>query len=104
VISNYIEYNLYKSHIIQEARRVIIAKKYNFLSRIFCSISLNWVTICRQTWRDEYLTWKPEDHGNIGMILIPSDKLWTPNFIVFNSWVCLRIVHGHRWDNLFTIS
>jgi len=46
---------------------------------------ISFVVICRQMWLDEYMTWKPEDHGNVEMIFIPSYKLWTPNLVILNS-------------------
>ncbi len=35
-------------------------------------------------WTDEYLTWSPEDFGNISKITLMRENLWLPDIVVFN--------------------
>ena len=37
-----------------------------------------------QEWRDELLTWDPEEFGGITMIRIPCDKIWLPDIVLYN--------------------
>ena len=34
----------------------------------------------RATWKDEFLTWKPEDYGGISTLIVPANHIWTPDF------------------------
>ncbi|KAI3384447.1 hypothetical protein SNEBB_001282 [Seison nebaliae] len=36
-------------------------------------------------WTDYQLKWKPEDFGNIQSIRVPSDRVWTPDIVLFNN-------------------
>ena len=35
-------------------------------------------------WKDEYLTWDPQDFGNITKITLMRENLWLPDIVVFN--------------------
>ncbi|XP_025101181.1 neuronal acetylcholine receptor subunit alpha-10-like [Pomacea canaliculata] len=35
-------------------------------------------------WRDELLTWNPEDYDNISDVRLPSDKIWIPDILLYN--------------------
>jgi len=35
-------------------------------------------------WKDEFLTWKPEDYGGIRTISMPPSYIWTPDIELFN--------------------
>ena len=37
-----------------------------------------------QEWRDELLTWDPDEFGGIKMIRIPCDKIWLPDIVLYN--------------------
>ncbi|XP_037529845.1 neuronal acetylcholine receptor subunit beta-3 isoform X1 [Rhipicephalus sanguineus] len=36
-------------------------------------------------WRDEFLTWNPEDYGGEDIIVIPAEKIWVPEVISVQS-------------------
>ena len=40
---------------------------------------------CFQEWHDSSLTWSPEDFGDIEFIHIPSDFIWKPDLVLYNS-------------------
>lgn len=35
-----------------------------------------------QSWADEFLTWDPENFGNITTITVPTDWIWLPDIVV----------------------
>jgi len=37
-----------------------------------------------QIWRDEFLTWTPEDYGGIRTISMPPSYIWTPDIELYN--------------------
>ena len=39
-----------------------------------------------QEWQDELLKWDPKDFGGIEKLLIPCDKLWLPDIVLYNRW------------------
>lgn len=41
-----------------------------------------WVAL---RWLDKNLAWTPNDHGQLNLITVPSDLLWTPDLVVWNS-------------------
>ncbi|XP_070571424.1 neuronal acetylcholine receptor subunit alpha-10-like [Ptychodera flava] len=41
-----------------------------------------WVTLI---WKDEFLTWDPKLYGGIERFMIPSNKIWLPEVILYNS-------------------
>ncbi|KAJ8734738.1 hypothetical protein PYW08_013988 [Mythimna loreyi] len=42
----------------------------------------SWVAF---TWRDELLSWRPEDYGNIEETQMESHEIWTPKMALFNA-------------------
>ncbi|KAJ1175405.1 hypothetical protein NDU88_000693 [Pleurodeles waltl] len=36
----------------------------------------------RQIWKDEFLTWEPEDFDNVTQVSIPTDKIWVPDILI----------------------
>lgn len=41
-----------------------------------------------QIWNDYQLTWEKAKYGNISVIRIPPDRVWQPDIVLFNKWVC----------------
>ena len=39
----------------------------------------------RYGWRDEFLTWRPDMNSGIKQISLPSNEIWKPDFIAYNS-------------------
>ena len=35
-------------------------------------------------WQDEILQWDPKEFGDVDMIRIPADKIWTPDIVLYN--------------------
>ncbi|XP_058803962.1 neuronal acetylcholine receptor subunit alpha-2-like isoform X2 [Phymastichus coffea] len=62
---------------------VMIAPKFmGFVERSSTFIIHTWVFI---NWKDEHLTWKPEDFDGVNQIKVKSDEIWVPDFSVYNS-------------------
>ena len=38
------------------------------------------------TWKDEYMTWRPEMNGGITEIIVPSSKIWVPDVLLYNRY------------------
>lgn len=38
-----------------------------------------------QRWVDEYMTWDPADYNGLEEIRVPSDLLWLPDTIMYNT-------------------
>ena len=38
------------------------------------------------TWKDEYLTWRPEMNAGITEIIVPSSKVWVPDVLLYNRY------------------
>merc|ERR1719206_530540 len=38
-----------------------------------------------QEWKDELLTWNPKDFNGITKLLVPCEKLWLPDIVLYNS-------------------
>ncbi len=43
-----------------------------------------------QKWRDEYLSWFPQEHGNLTTIKLPQDTIWTPDLMLYNTLVIIE--------------
>ncbi|ELT98093.1 hypothetical protein CAPTEDRAFT_128526, partial [Capitella teleta] len=39
----------------------------------------------KYNWVDEYLTWNPEDHGNITSLKLPPENIWIPDIMLYNT-------------------
>eukprot|EP00794_Sanderia_malayensis_P007313 gene7314-8131_t len=39
----------------------------------------------RQTWKNPFLTWNPDDYGGIDVINIDPSKIWIPDIILYNN-------------------
>ncbi|KFM59453.1 Neuronal acetylcholine receptor subunit beta-3, partial [Stegodyphus mimosarum] len=35
-------------------------------------------------WMDDYLSWNPEEYGNLTKIRIPCEKIWLPDIVLYN--------------------
>jgi len=42
----------------------------------------------RINWKDERLSWNPEEYGGVSQLNVPSDKLWMPDIVCFNGLTC----------------
>ncbi|XP_035209216.1 neuronal acetylcholine receptor subunit alpha-10-like [Stegodyphus dumicola] len=38
-----------------------------------------------QEWMDDYLSWNPEEYGNLTKIRIPCEKIWLPDIVLYNN-------------------
>jgi nicotinic acetylcholine receptor len=38
----------------------------------------------RQKWKDEYLTWDPEEFDGLSQIRLPANQVWTPDLVISN--------------------
>ncbi|KAK0428205.1 hypothetical protein QR680_010672 [Steinernema hermaphroditum] len=46
-------------------------------------LALNvWV---EQSWRDERITWNPEQYGNISKLTLPTEYVWKPDIVLYNN-------------------
>ncbi|KAL4222797.1 Neuronal acetylcholine receptor subunit alpha-7 [Mactra antiquata] len=57
-------------------------------------------------WRDELMTWNPEDYGGLDVFYIESQKVWTPNLVLVNTvkdikkigfdddWLIVKYLHN----------
>lgn len=51
-------------------------------------LTLNvWV---EQTWRDERISWDPQDYGNISKLTVGTQHLWIPDIVLYNKLVFPR--------------
>jgi hypothetical protein len=41
----------------------------------------------KQDWIDTKLTWLPENYGGISSIRVPSDLIWKPDIVLYNTAV-----------------
>ncbi|KAL4222800.1 hypothetical protein ACF0H5_018840 [Mactra antiquata] len=49
-------------------------------------------------WRDELMTWNPEDYGGLDVFYIASQKVWTPNLVLVNTVKDIKkIGFGDDW-------
>jgi hypothetical protein len=44
--------------------------------------------ICLQSWQDSSLAWTPSDFGSLNRTWLPVTKIWLPDIIVVNMFVC----------------
>ncbi|XP_020910268.2 neuronal acetylcholine receptor subunit alpha-9 [Exaiptasia diaphana] len=62
----------------------------------------------RMFWKDEFITWKPEDYDGLDSITVDSKNLWVPDIALYNSAstkpgqinfeMLYRIIVGHTGD------
>ena len=52
----------------------------------FLSFLFEWPYCGWQDWKDERLSWDPEQFGNLSDIIVKADKLWLPELAVMNGW------------------
>ena len=45
-----------------------------------------------QEWKDELLTWNPKEFNGITKLLVPCEKLWLPDIVLYNRYIS---VHFH---------
>ena len=43
-----------------------------------------------QSWADYQLSWDPAKSGGIGVIRVPSEKVWKPDIVLFNKYATRR--------------
>ncbi|XP_019622645.1 PREDICTED: neuronal acetylcholine receptor subunit alpha-10-like [Branchiostoma belcheri] len=77
------------SDIITVTFDIVIAQILELNAKEQVLASNLWV---RQYWRDEFLTWKPEENGNITMVHINSERIWRPDTILYNR------LHDEGWS------
>lgn len=41
----------------------------------------------KQVWNDYKLRWDPKDHGGVKQIRIPSENIWKPDIVLYNTYV-----------------
>ncbi|XP_060596161.1 neuronal acetylcholine receptor subunit alpha-7-like [Ruditapes philippinarum] len=51
------------------------------------SISIR--TILDIQWKDEFLTWNPDDFGGVKSITVPGDKIWVPDIVMQDTFVSI---------------
>ena len=51
----------------------------------FITFLLSLRSFCIQRWSDEYLTWEPEEYGNMTVIKLPQHQIWTPDLMLYNT-------------------
>ena len=42
------------------------------------------IVILLQTWTDELLKWDSEEYGGVMAVLLPPEKIWTPDIRLYN--------------------
>ncbi|XP_011495908.1 PREDICTED: neuronal acetylcholine receptor subunit alpha-2-like [Ceratosolen solmsi marchali] len=57
-------------------------KFMDFIDRTSTFILHSWIFI---NWKDEHLTWKPNDFNEVNRMRVKSDEIWVPDFSVYNS-------------------
>ncbi|KAI6217967.1 Acetylcholine receptor subunit alpha-type unc-38 [Aphelenchoides fujianensis] len=59
------------------------------LSQLVDVDELNQVMICsvwlRQTWLDPRLRWSPADYGEVDVLHVPAELIWTPDLVLYNA-------------------
>jgi len=48
----------------------------------------------KQEWYDYKLTWEPKHYGDIKILYVPAEMIWTPDIVLFNKWV--RVARRQR--------
>ena len=48
----------------------------------------------RFSWRDEFLTWDPEQFGNITSLVVPSTQVWIPD-VAFCKVIRVNYAYNH---------
>ena len=44
-----------------------------------------------QRWKDEHLTWNPEDFGGVSHIYVPHSQVWKPDIFIENALVLTKV-------------
>ena len=44
-------------------------------------------SLSAQEWKDERLTWDPQNYNNIQDIVVRADRVWTPELAIINGYV-----------------
>lgn len=72
-----------KDHKTSVNVKVRFAIKYMSFDSLEETFTLHsWVAL---TWKDEFLSWKPSNYGNIKEIQVESHLIWTPRMALFNA-------------------
>ena len=45
-----------------------------------------------QFWYDYKMRWDPAEYGGVNMLHVPSDHIWRPDIVLYNKWVCSKVV------------
>uniref|UniRef100_A0AC35TR79 Neur_chan_LBD domain-containing protein n=1 Tax=Rhabditophanes sp. KR3021 TaxID=114890 RepID=A0AC35TR79_9BILA len=73
---------------VKNASHAVVVKLGMTLTNIFEVDEKNQVLTINvwldQEWKDELLVWKPEDHGGITSIRLPSSHIWLPDILLYN--------------------
>ncbi|XP_072936086.1 neuronal acetylcholine receptor subunit beta-2-like [Epargyreus clarus] len=84
-----------KDHKSSVTVKVRFALKYISFDSLEETFNLHsWVAL---TWKDEFLTWKPSDYGDIKETQMESHEIWTPRMALFNADASI-----YQSDSLFT--
>jgi len=74
---------------VYDAHQTMVVKVGITLTQIFDMDEKNQVLTTNiwldQEWKDELLTWNPDDFHAIKKFLVPCDKLWLPDIVLYNS-------------------
>ena len=38
-----------------------------------------------QRWKDDYLTWNPDDYGGVWSVKMSHEKIWVPDVMLYNT-------------------
>ena len=44
-----------------------------------------------QSWKDALMKWDPTDFGGVAVTRIPSNRMWTPDIVLFNRYATLSL-------------
>ncbi|KAK2169882.1 hypothetical protein LSH36_6g07048 [Paralvinella palmiformis] len=58
---------------------------HHMISALICRSLANFATYqLRLVWKDILLRWDPEDFGQVDHVRVPTDKIWTPDIVLYN--------------------
>jgi len=52
------------------------------------------ITWERLLWTDMLLKWEPDEYGGVDHVMLPIDKIWRPDIVLYNSMDPVELIHG----------